>query len=111
MTYDERKKQLYQTMKEELLSRPNGFWFEPDRDGPKYFCPKYLGEERMEYLTEVYLDDEEYDQIIVNTLYEDQDGKECVQVSSFSEFSNDEMATIMHLCGVEVPMEGEFYVE
>lgn len=110
--YFARKTQLVEAMKEKLLGMPYGFSFNEDME-PRYFKPMYCGEPREERLCEVYLTDpDDYAQeVVVSTAYEDEYGYELIDIFNFDEFSNEEMETIMRLCGVEIPLEGEFYME
>ena len=110
--YFARKAQLYNAMKEALLGMEYGFGFDMDDDS-KVFYPIWLSCPREEHLWEVYLTDpDDYTQdVVVVTAYQDESGQFVSNDSEFSEFSNDEMETIMRFCGVEIPQEGEFYVE
>lgn len=101
MNYEDRKKQLNEAMKATLRTMPYGYLFNQETEPDKYFTAKKWSEPGQEYLSEVFLTDEdEESEVAVVTIRRDEDyPDEC----AFTEFSNDEMEEIMRLCGVEVP--------
>ena len=101
--WQDAEKDVYNKEKQELLNKiscqmENGRVFEFDEDKPKkIFTPIAYGERRKEWIDHLYLDEDK--NIIVVTYYEE-DGNACRCTTDCSEFTNDEIKTIMKLIGV-----------
>lgn len=104
--YEKRKWQLEDAMRAALAKTDYGFYFDNDRVNRKVFYPIFRGSPREEFLSEIFVDDDE--RIVVHTWYKDgcdpnHPEREDIEITPFDEFSDEEMETIMRLAGVPIP--------
>lgn len=97
--YGKTKADLVIKMRVHLRERKNGFLF--TKEDNKMLDLSYFGIIRKERLMEVFLD--ENDKVIVHTHTDEDIGDtgEGTVVTQFEEFSNEEMASIMDICGIQ----------